>query len=57
MKTVITECATIPAKLKRQFASLDDFLKRWNGGRKQAVFEELETEGLQNDHRQTWQGS
>jgi type I restriction enzyme, R subunit len=36
--------------LKRQFASLDDFLKRWNSeGRKQAVFEELEAEGLPLD--------
>jgi type I restriction enzyme R subunit len=36
--------------LKRQFASLDDFLKRWHGeGRKQAVFEELEEEGLPLD--------
>jgi type I restriction enzyme R subunit len=36
--------------LRRQFASLDDFLKRWNGeGRKQAVFEELEAEGLPLD--------
>lgn len=36
--------------LKRQFASLDDFLKRWKGeGRKQAVFEELEAEGLPLD--------
>jgi len=36
--------------LKRQFASLDDFLKRWNSeGRKQAVFDELEAEGLPLD--------
>lgn len=36
--------------LKRQYASLDDFLKRWNGeGRKQAVFEELAAEGLPLD--------
>jgi type I restriction enzyme R subunit len=36
--------------LRRQFASLDDFLKRWKGeGRKQAVFEELEAEGLPLD--------
>ena len=36
--------------LQRQFASLDDFLKRWNSeGRKQAVFEELEAEGLPFD--------
>jgi len=36
--------------LKRQFASLDDFLKRWNSeGRKQAVFEELAAEGLPFD--------
>ena len=33
--------------LQRQFASLDAFLKRWNGeARKEAVFEELEAEGL-----------
>ncbi len=36
--------------LKRQFTSLDDFLKRWNSeGRKQAVFDELEAEGLPLD--------
>ena len=36
--------------LKRQFASLDEFLKRWNAeGRKQAVLEELEAEGLPLD--------
>jgi type I restriction enzyme R subunit len=33
--------------LKRRFASLDDFLKRWNGAeRKQAIIEELASEGL-----------
>jgi type I restriction enzyme R subunit len=33
--------------LKRRFASLDDFLERWNGAeRKQAVIEELASEGL-----------
>ncbi len=33
--------------LKRRFASLDDFLKRWKSAeRKQAIIEELETEGL-----------
>ena len=33
--------------LKRRFASLDDFLKRWKGaGRKQAIIEELASEGL-----------
>ncbi|MBI3915869.1 MAG: DEAD/DEAH box helicase family protein [Betaproteobacteria bacterium] len=33
--------------LTRQFASLDEFLKRWNGAeRKQAVIEELAAEGL-----------
>ncbi|HOI96675.1 MAG TPA: DEAD/DEAH box helicase family protein [Syntrophobacter fumaroxidans] len=33
--------------LKQRFASLDDFLKRWNGAkRKQAVIEELANEGL-----------
>lgn len=36
--------------LKKQFSSLDDFLKRWNGEvRKQALFEELEAEGLPLD--------
>jgi len=36
--------------LKRRFASLDDFLKRWKAeGRKSAVFEELEAEGLPLD--------
>ena len=36
--------------LKRRFASLDDFLKRWKSeGRKLAVFEELEAEGLPLD--------
>jgi len=33
--------------LKKRFASLDDFLKRWKGTeRKQAIIEELEAEGL-----------
>lgn len=33
--------------LRKHFASLDEFLRRWNGGaRKQAVIEELESEGL-----------
>jgi hypothetical protein len=33
--------------LKKGFASLDDFLKRWNGAeRKQVIIEELENEGL-----------
>lgn len=36
--------------LQRQFASLDAFLKRWNSEeRKEAVFEELEAEGLPID--------
>lgn len=36
--------------LRGHFASLDDFLKRWKSAeRKQAVFEELETEGLPLD--------
>jgi len=36
--------------LRKQFASLDDFLKRWNtSGRKNAVIEEIEAEGLQLD--------
>jgi type I restriction enzyme, R subunit len=36
--------------LKRRFASLDDFLKRWKAeGRKSAVFDELEAEGLPLD--------
>jgi type I restriction enzyme R subunit len=36
--------------LKRQFASLDDFLRRWtNAERKQAIIEELESEGLPLD--------
>jgi type I restriction enzyme R subunit len=36
--------------LKKRFASLDDFLRRWNGAeRKQAVLEELESEGLPLD--------
>lgn len=35
------------AALKKRFASLDDFLKRWKGAeRKQAIIEELEAEGL-----------
>jgi type I restriction enzyme R subunit len=33
--------------LRKRFASLDDFLRRWNSAeRKQAIFEELEAEGL-----------
>jgi type I restriction enzyme, R subunit len=33
--------------LRKRFASLDDFLKRWKGAeRKQAIIEELENEGL-----------
>jgi type I restriction enzyme R subunit len=36
--------------LRKRFASLDDFLKRWNAAeRKQAVLEELEAEGLPLD--------
>jgi type I restriction enzyme R subunit len=36
--------------LKKRFASLDDFLKRWKGSeRKQAIVEELEAEGLPLD--------
>ncbi|MEH2626066.1 type I restriction enzyme R subunit [Bradyrhizobium sp. AZCC 1719] len=36
--------------LKKRFASLDDFLKRWRSTeRKQAIIEELETEGLALD--------
>jgi type I restriction enzyme R subunit len=36
--------------LRKRFASLDDFLKRWkNTERKQAIIEELETEGLPLD--------
>jgi type I restriction enzyme, R subunit len=36
--------------LKRQFASLDDFLKRWKAAeRKQAIVDELEAEGLPLD--------
>ncbi len=36
--------------LKKRFASLDDFLKRWKSAeRKQAIIEELETEGLALD--------
>ena len=36
--------------LKKRFASLDDFLKRWNcAERKQAIIEELEAEGLPLD--------
>jgi type I restriction enzyme R subunit len=35
------------AALKKRFASLDDFLKRWKAAeRKQAIIEELEAEGL-----------
>ena len=33
--------------LRKRFASLDDFLKRWNAAeRKQAILDELDTEGL-----------
>ncbi len=33
--------------LRRRFASLDDFLNRWNGeGRKQAIVDEMDSEGL-----------
>ena len=36
--------------LRRRFASLDDFLKRWNAAeRKQAIIEELAAEGLRLD--------
>jgi type I restriction enzyme R subunit len=36
--------------LRRRFASLDDFLKRWKAAeRKQAIVEELEAEGLPLD--------
>jgi type I restriction enzyme, R subunit len=36
--------------LKKRFASLDDFLKRWKGAeRKQAIIEELEAGGLPLD--------
>jgi type I restriction enzyme, R subunit len=36
--------------LRKRFASLDDFLRRWNAAeRKQAVIEELEAEGLRLD--------
>lgn len=36
--------------LRKRFASLDDFLKRWNAAeRKQAIIEELEAEGLPLD--------
>ena len=36
--------------LKKRFASLDDFLKRWKSAeRKQAIIEELEAEGLSLD--------
>ena len=34
--------------LRRRFASLDDFLRRWNeADRKQAIIDEMESEGLQ----------
>jgi len=34
--------------LRRRFASLDDFLRRWNAAeRKQAIIDEMEAEGLQ----------
>ena len=45
--------------LKKRFASLDDFLKRWKAAeRKQAIIEELEAEGLplDPDRRGTRQG-
>lgn len=36
--------------LKKRFSSLDDFLKRWkSAARRQAIIEELETEGLSLD--------
>jgi type I restriction enzyme, R subunit len=36
--------------LRQHFASLDDFLRRWNGAeRKQAIIDELEAEGLPLD--------
>ena len=36
--------------LKKRFASLDDFLKRWKAAeRKQAILDELEAEGLPLD--------
>ena len=36
--------------LKKRFASLDDFLRRWKTAeRKQAIVEELEAEGLPLD--------
>lgn len=38
------------AALRKRFASLDDFLKRWkSAARKQAILEELEAEGLPLD--------
>jgi len=38
------------AALRRRFASLDDFLRRWkSAARKQAILEELEAEGLPLD--------
>jgi type I restriction enzyme R subunit len=38
------------AALRRRFASLDEFLKRWkSAARKQAILEELEAEGLPLD--------
>jgi type I restriction enzyme, R subunit len=38
------------AALKKRFASLDDFLKRWKAAeRKQAIVDELEAEGLPLD--------
>ena len=43
-------CAFHQAALKKRFASLDDFLKRWKSAeRKQAIVEELEAEGLPLD--------
>jgi type I restriction enzyme R subunit len=38
------------AELKKRFASIDDFLRRWNSAeRKQAIIDELEAEGLSLD--------
>jgi type I restriction enzyme R subunit len=42
-------------EVKKQFASLDDFLTRWrNAERKQAVIEELEAQGLDLEMLQRW---
>ncbi|MBR0993993.1 DEAD/DEAH box helicase family protein [Bradyrhizobium japonicum] len=49
---LVTEslCDFTRKALKRRFASLDDFLKRWKSvDRKQAIVEELEAEGLALD--------